>query len=467
MTSDQREIIHLLNRATFGPSSVDIEYFLTLSKEDVVEKLFSDSEFYVDLDTVPKNEVEFLPKRGLSFKERLKRRRVSRDYKQKLNFDWLNQLVFSPAQLRERMAFFWHDHFACNVDNAMMHQKQINTIRKHSLEYFGDLVINIAKDPGMILYLNGNKNVKDNPNENFGRELLELFTIGIGNYTEADIQEASRAFTGYRFKRDGTFYIDTKLQDKGLKNFMGDEAYFTGEDIMNLIFKNPQTGHYIIGKIYFYLLGEEISPALLKSLGASFYKSGYHIGTLVKEILLSEEFYAMKYRGSKIKSPIELMANVMRITQLKFSNPSVALNIQRKLGQALFYPPNVSGWVYGKNWIDLAGLAERINLTRNFLSKNKTKTEVKKQITQEDLDIQIDPSESITKMEHDLAALTKHAYKISDRRVGSALANILYTVPHSHLKPLLSKQNKRLASDQGNFKNVLITLMSQPEYQVC
>jgi len=457
MTDEQKDIIHLLNRATFGPSGKDLQYFLNLSTKDAVDKLFKDSEFWVKLDTVPDELDSFRPPKGIALDERLRLRREMRSCKQRLNFDWLNELVYSPAQLRERMAFFWHDHFACNVDNAAMHQKQINSIREHSLEYFGDLVINIAKDPGMIVYLNGNKNVKDNPNENFGRELLELFTIGIGNYSEADIKEASKAFTGYKFDRDGSFYIDTDLHDKGLKNFMGNEDYFTGEDIMNLIFQNSKTGHYIVSKIYYYFIGKEIATDRLDELSEVFYKSGYHIGTLLREIFSAEWFYSSEIRGIKIKSPIELLAGIMRITQLKFNNASVTLDIQRKLGQALFYPPNVSGWVNGRNWLDLASLADRLNLTRKLLRKSEKISKTKKQVTQEGLDIVIEDSEKLTIIENDIRSLQEYIGKASKDSEAGMLTDILFTVDYSHLRSLINNLDKRINAKPSNFKTALVS----------
>jgi len=467
LEKNQKDIIHLLNRATFGPSGKELKYFQNLSVKEAVDKLFIDSEFWVKLDTVPDHLYTFRPNRGLELKERLKLRREIRACKQQLNFDWLNELVYSPAQLRERMAFFWHDHFACNVDSAAMHQKQINSIREHSLEYFGDLVVNIAKDPGMIVYLNGNKNVKDNPNENFGRELLELFTIGIGNYSEEDIKEASRAFTGYKFDPDGNFYVETKLQDKGLKTFMGNEDYFNAEDIMNLIFQNPKTGHYIISKIYFYFIGREIEKDRLKTLGDVFFKSGYHIGTLLREIFSADWFYSSENRGIKIKSPIELIAGIMRITQLKFNNASVTLDIQRKLGQALFYPPNVSGWVNGRNWLDLASLADRLNLTKKLLRKSQKVSQIKKQITQEDLDIIIEDSEKLTTIEYDISILQNYISESAENSDADLLAEILFSVDFEHLGFLLKNLDKRIKSKPAQFKNALISLMSQPEYQLC
>lgn len=465
MTAPEKDIIHLLNRATFGPNPKDLSYWLKLSKEEAVERLFSDSEFYLKLSSVPEKPGSSVSNISDGRKRSRQLRVWYRKNKQKLNAEWYKELAESPAQLRERMAFFWHDHFSCNIGNPIMHQRQINTIRKYSLEYFGDLVLHIAKDPCMLHYLNGNRSVKDNPNENFGRELLELFTIGIGNYSEADIKEAARAFTGWRFRKDGSFFVKKELHDAGLKEFMGEKDYFGGEDILQMIFSNPKTGHFIVSKIYYYLLGKEISKRRLNALSASFYKSGYHIGSLVKKILTSDWFYDAEFRGIKVKSPIELMVGISRLTQLQFNNGSLALNIQRKLGQALFYPPNVSGWVNGRDWLDITSITERLNLPRTLLKNNSVSSKVKKSVSQEEIEIIIDTKDNITTLDHDLKPLYALLEKQSSRHSKVGLNDILYSVPHNHLKRFIARNDELLKSKRLNRRTMLISYLSQPEYQ--
>jgi len=462
----QKNTIHLLYRACFGPSYNDIEYFLSLPTEEVNDIIFKQSEQFKPLETVSEDLLTFMPNAVYKSKKRRKTaRKLIRHYKMKLNYDWLMLMINSEAQLRERMAFFWHDHFATNVRNPTMHQKQINTIRKHSLGYFGDLVIEMSKDPAMINYLNIRQNIKGNPNENFGRELLELFTIGIGHYSEKDIKEASEAFTGYNYNMYGDFFIEASDRDNSKKQFMGLEDYFTGDDIINLIFQNPKTGEHIIQKIYYYLAGEQINEKLLAEYSKAFYKSGYHIGTLVKQILTSDNFYNTK--GQQIKSPVELLVNVARISQMEFQDPMLVYGLQQKLSQTLFEPPNVSGWVNGKAWLDFNSIIERMMLPKTLFEEKPVRVKNKKVVSLEGFELEFDKNISSKAVTIDFKPIIEMIDRMGIKNPGQFFGYLLYNAEHKHLKGFYNTFNKNLRNQQAKFKLFFQRAMMLPEYQLC
>jgi len=467
MTSEQRKIIHLLNRAGFGPSSTNIEQLLQLSLNEVIDYLFESSKEYMPLKSAPFKRFSAIVPVGSKAKKFSHRRKL-RIIKQNLNFEWLQKMAFSKSQLREKMAFFWHDHFACGSNYPALIQMQINTIRENSLEYFGDLVLNIAKDPAMINYLNNNKNVKNNPNENFGRELLELFTLGVGNYSEKDIKEAARAFTGWRFrKRTGEFYIKQELHDNGKKTFLGKTDYFNGEDIIQMIFENPRSGEYIVEKIYFFLTGKVIAAKRKESLSKSFYNSNYHIGTLVKAILSDDDFYTEDKIGTRVKSPIELLVGIMRITQIQFDNAISAIKIQQRLGQELFKPPNVSGWPSGRAWLDLSTISERLNLSNELLLNKSIRHQNKtRQISTESIELEIDKGNEETKVSVNLKPIMKLIANTNQGKKAERLMQILYPASHLNLNNMISRLNNKKYIRKSSIQVLLLRLLTQPEYQL-
>lgn len=468
MSTEQRNIIHILNRFAFGPSSLDIPGKLSMVVDDVISDLFESSAHFQPLKSAPLkpiiNPYQF---RKLDNKQKNRLRKKRKLIMQSLNLEWLNEMAFGKAQLREKMALFWHDHFACSSLSPLLVQKQMNTIRENALEYFGDLVLNIAKDPAMINYLNNKQNVKDNPNENFGRELLELFTLGIGHYSEKDIKEASRAFTGWRYKQNTfEFFIDKTKQDHGKKTFLGRTDYFSGEDIIKIIFENPRSGEFIVEKIYKYLTGKKINSQKLKQLSVLFYESSYHIGTLLRAIIKDDDFYSEELIGNRIKSPIELIVNIMRITQLKFKNPVASINIQRKLGQQLFEPPNVSGWVEGKNWLDLGSISQRLNLTALLISQSNIQNKVSSPISTESIELVIQKKEMETETTFNLEPILNLLNEQNHKSKARFMANILYGKNHQNLNMLLRILNRGAYKNLINCKKLLVRLMSQPEYQL-
>ena len=283
-----------------------------------------------------------------------------------LNHAWLNQMADPRVQLREKMTFFWHDHFACRTLFPFLAQQQNNIIRKYALGSFRELLMAVAKDPAMLQFLNNQQNRKDHPNENFARELMELFTLGRGHYSENDIKNAARAFTGWAFNPlSGQFIFRARLHDFGVKTFRGNTGKFTGEDIIEMLLEDPQTALNITQKLWSFFVSSHKSEEdmeYIQMLAGSFYASDYDISKLLLGMFNSGLFYRQENRGTRIKSPVELLAGIQLHTGSRIQDPWSAAFIQRALGQILFNPPNVGGWPEGEEWIDSSSLTNRLNL---------------------------------------------------------------------------------------------------------
>ena len=283
---------------------------------------------------------------------------------------WGKRMMTTPRPLEEKMTLFWHDHFATSEvkvrDVRKMHL-QNRTLRAHATDDFRSLVLAVMRDPAMLVYLDNRENVKDHPNENFGRELLELFTMGVGNYTEQDIREASRAFTGWT-NDVLDFRFDAELHDDGAKTFLGREGSLGGEEVLDIILEQPATGEFIAGKLFRYLVREDLAPALQAELGRRLRESGYELKALLRTILSSRDFYSPPSVATQIKSPVQLVVSTYRKLGATTAPTVPDMNsLTGRLGQQLLYPPNVAGWAGGRTWITPATLLERGNAMRSVL----------------------------------------------------------------------------------------------------
>ncbi len=299
---------------------------------------------------------------GLSKEERRKLLGKSQKAVRELNVLWYNEMCKTKADLREKMGLFWHGHFACHPRNIYHAQKYLHVLRTHALGKFGDLVLAIAQTPAMLLFLNNQQNRKLSPNENFARELMELFMLGRGNYTERDIKASASAFTGWGVEGDD-YIFRKRLHDEGEKTFMGKTGNWNGEDIIRIILEKPETAQFIVRKIYRFLVNEHTpDESKIKQLAQKFQATGYDISALLEDILNAEWFYDKTNIGAKIKSPIELLVGMQRQFGLEFAEAKSLLFVQKVLGQVLLFPPNVAGWAGGRNWIDSSSLLFRLQL---------------------------------------------------------------------------------------------------------
>jgi len=283
---------------------------------------------------------------------------------------WANRMVSSPQPLREKMALFWHGHFASNEAKVRDYRKllgELELFQKMGTGNFRDLTVAVAQSPGMLSFLDAGVNVKGAPNENFAREIMELFTMGVGHYTEKDIREAARAFTGWNYD-DLKFVVNKDQHDDGEKTFLGKTGRFDGVDVIDIIMQQPATADFIAGKIYRYFVREELSPEFQKQLGTVLRQNKYEIAPLMEKIFLSRDFYSAASVGTHIKSPVELAVGTYRKLGLQ-SVPGVPdfNSITGALGQQLFSPPTVAGWAGGQSWVTPGLLLERANFARDVL----------------------------------------------------------------------------------------------------
>ena len=359
MISEKQKIRHLYLRLGLGFTPDEDQLLSQKKLSQHIEELFSNSEKIEYLDYLPYPLDE--GKEATNTKVLLLILK-SLEQTQDLSMAWMFRMATTKAAMREKMATFWHNHFATAVPFAYLMQVQNNTIRKYALGSFRDLTQAIAKDPAMINYLNNQQNHKDNPNENFARELMELFTLGVGHYTEKDIKESARAFTGWSIDKKGEYIFKPNDHDDGVKEFRGKTGNFNGDEIINLILSDKQCAIYITRKIYAEVVNEFVDEEKVLSLAESFFASDYDIKKLLRTIAESEWFYDEKNIGSKIMSPVELMIRSKKLIALQPKENSIQIKLQRVLGQLLMFPPSVAGWKGGRNWIDGASLFLRLNI---------------------------------------------------------------------------------------------------------
>ena len=283
---------------------------------------------------------------------------------------WADRMVASNNPLQEKMALFWHGHYAINESKVRDYRKLLNELElfhEMGTGSFRDLMVAVAQDPAMLSFLDAGVNVKGAPNENFAREIMELFTMGVGNYSETDIREAARAFTGWNYV-DTDFVVNEQQHDDGMKTFLGHNGNFDGIEIIDLIMEQPVTAEYISSKIYRFFVREELSPALGKELGTILRNADYDVATLLETLFLSKDFYSTPSMGSQIKSPVQLAVSTYRKLGLKDAPGVPDFNrATGALSQSLFRPPTVAGWAGGRSWMTPGLLLERGNFARDVL----------------------------------------------------------------------------------------------------
>jgi hypothetical protein len=289
---------------------------------------------------------------------------------QRLGLWWANRMLATPRPLEEKLTLFWHGHFASGenkVRDYRMMLQQNEMFRARATGPFRELLVGILKDPAMLVYLDNGENVKAHPNENFGRELLELFTMGVGNYSERDVREAARAFTGWT-NDVLAFKFDASQHDSGSKTFLGRTGPFDGEDIVDAILAQPVTAEFMASKIYRFFVRDEIEPALRRELGRTYRDSGYQMKPLLKRMFLSKDFYSPPSVATQIKGPVQLVVSTYKKMSLR-EVPTIPDfgRMTASLGQSLFDPPNVAGWAGGRTWITPSTLLNRGNLFRSVL----------------------------------------------------------------------------------------------------
>ena len=365
---------HLLSRTCFGATWGEIQALTYMEYNDAVRHILNTNRSE-PLSSPPEWMSEPLIKqkkfRQLTETQRKNLRMKRRAQAMELKAWWLNEMVTTVSPLTERMTLFWHNHITSSlkkvkVPNLMFHQNLL--LRKHALGNFRQLIHAAARDPAMTIYLDNVSNVKDKPNENFARELLELFTLGEGHYTETDVKEAARAFTGWAIDRNtGTFRFVANRHDFGSKTFMGETGNFVGNDIIDIIFKQPHVAIYITEKLWREFISDSPAPTEVHRLATIFRDQNYEIIPLMHALLTSSYFTDSRNYGTMIKSPVELLVGTLRTFQIPVRNSKALVLASRRMGQDVLDPPNVKGWGGGTRWITSETLLVRQGILERFL----------------------------------------------------------------------------------------------------
>jgi uncharacterized protein (DUF1800 family) len=284
---------------------------------------------------------------------------------------FLDRMINTPAPLQEKMTLFWHGHFTSAYQKGIPAQalvNQNNLFRANALGNIRDLTLEVSQDPAMVRYLDNAQNVKAHPNENYARELMELFTLGIGNYTETDVRESARAFTGWGIDRDYNFRDFPARHDDGSKTFLGKTGNFTGRDIVEIIFAQPAAATLFAKDLLNFFVYSDPEPALVDAVAALLRKNDYNLQPVMSIVLRSNLFYSDRAYRALVKSPVQFVVGSYQLFGIKQSD-KVALGALRRMGQILFLPPNVKGWDGGSAWLNSQTVLTRENFASSLMAK--------------------------------------------------------------------------------------------------
>lgn len=354
-------VAHLFRRAGFGASTTELKQAVEQSPHEVLAQLIS------------------LPPAGDPFEresEELAQSLLATGDPRQLAAWWVHRMLYTPSPLVEKMTLFWHGHFATSaekVNDAELMYQQNRLLRSHALGDFSQLAQAISKDAAMLLYLDSATNRKAHPNENYARELMELFCLGEGNYTEQDVQQAARCFTGWEIRRK-QFRFNSYQFDNGEKLLFGKRGPFTGEQAVELVLDRPEMPRFIVRKLFRFFVADEPPPpdTLLEPLARQFREMGLNVGQLLHRMLGSQLFFSPYAMARKIRSPVDFSVGLLRSLD-GAANVRMVAQECAKMGQALFYPPNVKGWDGGRAWINSATLLARANCVRAILKDSNTR----------------------------------------------------------------------------------------------
>ena len=368
---------HLLNRAGFGGSPADIQKLCDLGQDKAVSYLL-DYEYIHDPTTDP-NWAQPNPEEILQFRNAIRdattpeqKKQLQQEQQQliqrrmqELRGWWLQRMARGPRPFQEKMVLFWHGHFATSVEkvrNPYYMWRQNELFRRLATGNWQQLLTDAGQDPAMLVWLDQAQSRQDHPNENFAREVMELFALGEGHYTEHDIGEAARALTGWSLEPQEQKYIYRPfIHDNGDKTIFGQTGNFDGDDFIAMIIAQPQSAKFITAKIWNYFAGSEPSPELSNALAANFRANGNNFKPFLRVMFRSEEFYAPDIVRNQVKSPVQWLVNSVRVLECDLPPTLVSWGMLRQLGQDIFAPPNVKGWDGGITWITTNSLLTRYN----------------------------------------------------------------------------------------------------------
>jgi uncharacterized protein (DUF1800 family) len=347
---DVRKVGHLYRRAAFGASYAELEEGVKAGPDKTIDRLLKGGPGQEAFEKVMAPLAESIVRANSGNQARAW---------------WLYRMLYTPHPLREKISLFWHNHFATSnrkVNNAGYMLGQYRLMYRHALGSFRTLLQEMSKDPAMMVWLDTNQSKKGKPNENYARELMELFSVGIGHYTETDIRQAARAFTGWNITA-GKAAFSPRQHDDGVKTVLGKTGNFQGSDIVNICLEQKSAPSFIAGKLYRFLVNETTSPnpELLEPLAEQFRQSDYNFGALVETVLRSNLFFSRAAYRARVKAPVDFALGIVRGLEGRIGTLVLADALEG-LGQNVLYPPTVKGWDGGPAWLNGQTLLFRQNL---------------------------------------------------------------------------------------------------------
>jgi uncharacterized protein (DUF1800 family) len=343
------QVAHLLRRAGFGATEAELDSYAQLGFAGAVDRLLNPEQ--VDDSAADQLLQPLTAKLG------------DRKQIEASKFWWVNRMLYTQRPLQEKMTLFWHNHFATansKVANSVLMLQQIQLFREQGMGNFETLLQKVTRDPAMLIWLDNRLNRKAAPNENYAREVQELFTVGIGNYTEQDIHEAARAFTGHSLDRSLNYVFNANQHDNGTKTFQGQTGNFDADDILAILVRNPATARFITTKLFSWFVYDTPDPATIDRLSNTFMTSGFDVREVLRDIFTGPEFLSPQAFHGIIKQPAEFVIGSLKSLNVQNVGPDVT-QVLRRMGQDLLNPPDVSGWKGGAAWINSSTLFERFN----------------------------------------------------------------------------------------------------------
>lgn len=468
---DRLKSAHLLNRAAWGGSPVEIDHALEAGPRDAVDTLldFPDaaSDAISKTDQPDLSQIDGYPK---SFADRQKlyagkTEEEKRLIQQRMNQSnqealraivvwWVRRMATGPYPLHEKLTFFWHGHFTTSARDersASSMWTQNELLREHAAGNFGKFVHAVSHDPAMLDYLNNQQNRKAHPNENYARELMELFTLGIGNYTEQDVKEGARAFTGWA--HDGEEYIFRKFDhDTGEKNFLGRRGNWDGDDVCNIILQQRACATYIASRLWKFFVNEDPDPAVVQSLGDVLRDNDYELRPVLRTMFTSKAFYSADNVGALIKCPVQLIVGTTRALDVTVPDYGRMYGSLEQMGQVPLMPPNVKGWPGGRLWINTSTLFVRQN-TAVWLAGGEAVTSGKPRFDRQNANaVQHGPD---VRADGDAGAIVDHwVARLIQRPIDPARRSVL-------IQAMGDKPSEAIVT------NMIKLVLSMPEYQLC
>lgn len=475
----------LLNRAGFGGPPEDIAKLTDLGHDAALASLL---DFEKIPDSTP-DPVWAVPDLGRA--ERLKAiqsmapeaKRQAQQAEQRAQSQrivelrgwWLNRMAKGPRPFQEKMVLFWHGHFATSyekVRDAYYMWRQNELFRRLGTDYWLRLLIEAGRDPAMLIWLDQAQSRKEHPNENYAREVMELFALGEGHYTEKDVTEGARALTGWSLDRDmERFIYRPAFHDNGDKTFLGLTGNLNGEDVMAQIIKQRQAAVFITGKLWNFFAGQMPSSELNQALADAFIENARHFKPFLRVVFRSEEFYSDAVLRNQVKSPVQWLVGTARMLQCELPPAFISAAITRSLGQDLFAPPNVKGWDGGVTWITTNTLLERYNDAATLVQGTTQQLSAS--------DFALKPG-GAGGMVQEKAAQRVHIGGVDVEKIltpeeradkGKLVASLQHrllqsTLSNKQAEALRDFLDSRANLNEADIRNVIRLVMSTPEYQV-